>query len=118
MKKLLLISVRWILPVAIIVWLMVNAAQNDSFSRMRDAPKQWDLLALATVLCFAAVLLTIVRWYFLVRAWKFRSECAMRCGWDFLATCTTSLRRAASAEISSKRFSSRTATVAAGPKRR
>ncbi len=82
MKKLLLIVVRWIFPLAIIGWLMVNAAQNDSFSRMRDAPKQWDLLALATVLCFAAVLLTIVRWYFLVRALEipFRVRDAFRLG--------------------------------------
>jgi uncharacterized protein (TIRG00374 family) len=66
-KKLLVHLLRWMVPAAIIVWLVVNAIHNDSFTRMRDAPKQWDLLAIATVLCFAAVALTIVRWYFLVR---------------------------------------------------
>ena len=66
-KKLLGHFLRWVVPAAIIAWLVVNATKNDSFSRMRDAPKQWDLLAVAAVLCFSAVALTIVRWYFLVR---------------------------------------------------
>src|SRR5262249_62075561 len=29
---------------------------------------QWDMLGLATLICFVAVLLTMVRWYYLVRA--------------------------------------------------
>jgi glycosyltransferase 2 family protein len=59
---------RWGVPAAIIGWLIYQAAENDSFARLRDEPKQWDYLALAMVLCFVAVLLTMVRWYYLVRA--------------------------------------------------
>lgn len=68
MKKLLWNLLRWGVPAAIIGWLIYQAAENDSFARLRDEPKQWDYLALALVLCFVAVLLTMVRWYYLVRA--------------------------------------------------
>ena len=68
MKKLLLKLVQWSVALAIIVWLVVQAVENKSFDQLRNGPKQWDMLVLATVVCFAAVLATIVRWYFLVRA--------------------------------------------------
>jgi len=67
LKKLLWNLLRWGLPAAIVAWLIYRAVQDDSFVRLRDEPKQWDFLALAAVVCFAAVLLTMVRWYFLVR---------------------------------------------------
>src|SRR6185369_1931403 len=67
-KKIIVQLVRWGIPLAIIAWLVRGAVSNDSFTQLRDSPKQWDLLALATVLCFIAVIVTIVRWYFLVRA--------------------------------------------------
>jgi hypothetical protein len=68
LKKLLWNLVRWGLPAAIIIWLVRQAVQNDSFARLRDEPKQWNFLALAALVCLAAVLLTMVRWYYLVRA--------------------------------------------------
>lgn len=68
LKKLLWNLVRWGVPAAIIGWLVYQAVRNDSFSRLRDEPKQWDYLALATLVCFVAVMLTMARWYYLVRA--------------------------------------------------
>jgi uncharacterized protein (TIRG00374 family) len=67
-KKIAVQLVRWGIPLAIIAWLVRGAVSNDSFAQFRDSPKHWDLLALATVLCFIAVMVSIVRWYFLVRA--------------------------------------------------
>lgn len=67
LKKLLWNLVRWGVPAAIIGWLVYQAVRNDSFTRLRDEPKQWNFLALALATCFVAVLLTMVRWYFLVR---------------------------------------------------
>jgi glycosyltransferase 2 family protein len=67
-KRLLWNLLRWGLPVAILAYLLYDATRNDSFTRLRDEPKHWGYLAVASVLCFAAVLLTIWRWYFLVRA--------------------------------------------------
>jgi hypothetical protein len=67
LKKLLLNLLRWGVPAAIIVWLVHQAVENDSFVRLRDEPKQWSFLALATLICFVAVLITMVRWYYLVR---------------------------------------------------
>jgi glycosyltransferase 2 family protein len=68
LKKLFWILLRWALPVAIITYLVVQGVKNDSFAKLRDHPKQWDLLALAAGICFLATIMTIVRWHFLVRA--------------------------------------------------
>ncbi len=70
------------MPAAIIAWLVIDATRNDSFAKLRDEPKRWDLLALAATLCFAAVVLTMVRWMYLVRALEipFRLRDALRLG--------------------------------------
>ena len=38
------------------------------FANLRQQPKQWDMLAAAWACCAAAVLLTFIRWWYLVRA--------------------------------------------------
>lgn len=45
-------------------------AQRDPavFRNLIEQPKQWPVLALAWVACFSAVFLTLIRWFFLVRA--------------------------------------------------
>jgi glycosyltransferase 2 family protein len=68
LKKLLWNLCRWGIPAAIIAWLVSGVVRDQSLSQLRDEPKHWDLLALATVLCFLATIVTIVRWHFLVRA--------------------------------------------------
>ncbi len=82
MKKILFKLLRWAVPLAIITWLVVDATRNDSFAKLRDQPKHWDLLALAAVLCFVAVVLTMIRWMYLVRALDipFRVRDALRLG--------------------------------------
>jgi uncharacterized protein (TIRG00374 family) len=81
-KKIVFKILRWIIPVAIIAWLVFDAMRNNSFARLRDEPKHWDMLAGAAVLCFSAVIVTMVRWCFLVRAVgiPFRIRDALRLG--------------------------------------
>jgi glycosyltransferase 2 family protein len=67
LKRILWNLLRWTVPAAIIAWLVYQAVENDSFTRLREEPKQWNFLAGAALFCFAAVLLTMVRWYYLVR---------------------------------------------------
>jgi hypothetical protein len=68
LKKPLLLLLQWGVPGAIIAYLVTQVVKNGSFAKLVDQPKQWDLLALAAVVCFIGTLLTIVRWHFLVRA--------------------------------------------------
>jgi glycosyltransferase 2 family protein len=81
-KKIVFQILRWAVPAAIIAWLVIDATRKDSFAKLRDQPKHWDLLLLATVLCFAAVVLTMIRWMYLVRALDipFRLRDALRLG--------------------------------------
>ncbi len=81
-KKILFQILRWAVPAAIIAWLVIDATRKDSFAKLRDEPKHWDLLLLAAVLCFAAVVLTMIRWMYLVRALDipFRLRDALRLG--------------------------------------
>src|SRR5438045_9175272 len=69
LKKILLQILRWVVPLAIIAWLVTDATRNDSFAKLRDQPKPWDLLALAALLSFGGAVLTMLRWVLLVRAW-------------------------------------------------
>jgi glycosyltransferase 2 family protein len=55
----------------LLLWWLTNQAQkDDSFYKLRDQPKHWGMLALATLACFGAVVITIYRWMLLVRALK------------------------------------------------
>jgi hypothetical protein len=54
--------------VAIIAYLIHNAHGGELFAKLRDHPKNWGLLAAAVLLCFSAVLITFLRWCYLVRA--------------------------------------------------
>lgn len=67
MKKLLLTLVKIGLSLAIVAFLVVNAQRNRVFGQLLHQPKDWWLLAAATVSCFSAVILTMIRWYYLVR---------------------------------------------------
>ena len=82
MKKLLANLLKIGISAGIITYLMLDARGNDVFSQLRDGPKQWSLLLLAWLLLFTAVLVTIVRWYLLVRALElpFRLRDAFRLG--------------------------------------
>lgn len=55
----------------LLLWWLTNQARNDdSFYKLRDQPKHWGMLALATLACLVAVMITIYRWMLLVRALK------------------------------------------------
>lgn len=68
MKKLLVALLKVSISAAILVWLGLEAQRNEDFSKLIQQPKNWGLLASATGVCFLAVLITFVRWYWLVRA--------------------------------------------------
>ena len=66
MKRLLIILVKIGISVAILA-VLFNGAQ-ESLSDLRNQPKDWSLLALATLVGLGAVCASFVRWYWLVRA--------------------------------------------------
>ncbi len=74
MKKLLVTLLKIAISAAIVAYLVWDATQTQDadkrnvFQQLLDQPKRWDLLAAAWVCCAAAVLITLVRWWYLVRA--------------------------------------------------
>ncbi len=87
MKKLLIALLKVGLSLAILGFLVWRAVGDGVFANLRDEPKQWNMLAAAWAFCFAAVMLTFVRWWYLVRTLgipcRFRD--ALRIGfWGFL----------------------------------
>jgi len=82
LKKLLVALLKVSISAAILVWLGLEAHRNAVFSDLVWQPKNWGLLASATGVCFLAVLITFVRWYWLVRALDlpFRLRDAIRVG--------------------------------------
>ena len=72
MKKLLITLLKIVISAAIIGWLVYDSVRGQKnanvFANLRDQPKQWDMLAIAWACCTGAVLLTFVRWWYLVRA--------------------------------------------------
>jgi uncharacterized protein (TIRG00374 family) len=83
-KKLLITLAKYGVSIGIIYWLICDVQSSDpeTFTRLRNEPKNWALLTAATVLCLVAVMTTIVRWYLLVRALDlpFRLRDAFRLG--------------------------------------
>jgi glycosyltransferase 2 family protein len=71
-KKLLITLLKVALSAAIIGYLVYDATHSKEhgnvFANLLDQPKQWDLLAVAWGCCAIGVLITFVRWWYLVRA--------------------------------------------------
>lgn len=67
-KKTLILLIKCGLSLGLLAYLLRQAQGDASFAELRDQPKQWGLLAAATAMMLAAVLLTFYRWYLLVRA--------------------------------------------------
>jgi hypothetical protein len=59
---------QWGFLLAIVAYLVRDIYRNKSFAEVWNGPKHWDLLAVALLVTFVAVLLTIVRWFWLLRA--------------------------------------------------
>lgn len=74
MKKFLVTLLKISISLGIIAWLVwdaagtQNAAGENVFEQLLHQPKHWGLLAAAWMLCASAVLLTLIRWWYLVRA--------------------------------------------------
>ncbi|HUT10138.1 MAG TPA: lysylphosphatidylglycerol synthase transmembrane domain-containing protein [Thermoguttaceae bacterium] len=74
MKKLIVTTLKIGISLAIVAWLAWDAAgtTNESgenvFQQLVHQPKNWGLLAAAWVFCASAVTLTLIRWWYLVRA--------------------------------------------------
>ena len=54
--------------VAIIGYLIWRAQGEDTFTLLRDQPKRWGMFVVAWFFCAGAVLMTLIRWHYLVRA--------------------------------------------------
>jgi glycosyltransferase 2 family protein len=71
LKKLVVTLLKIGISVAIIAWMVWDSSKPKDgvnvFQRLVDEPKQWGMLAAALVLCALAVLITFVRWWYLVR---------------------------------------------------
>jgi glycosyltransferase 2 family protein len=67
-KKIAVLLLKLIVSLGIIVYLVIQAQGNDVFADLASRPKNWGLLAAATVVCFLVVVISLVRWYYLVRA--------------------------------------------------
>ena len=76
MKKLVIASLKIGISVGILVYLVVQAQSNEVFTDLVERPKDWTLLAAATGLYVVAILITFVRWWYLVRALGI--ECSLR----------------------------------------
>jgi uncharacterized protein (TIRG00374 family) len=70
MKRRLLQSLRYLVPLALIAWLVADALRSDpqKLADLAARPKDWSLLAGAGGLCLGAVALTFVRWRVLMLA--------------------------------------------------
>ena len=72
MKKLLVTLLKIALSLAIIAYLAWKSTRGEAnanaFAVLRDQPKHWGLLAAGGACCTVAVLLTFVRWWYLVIA--------------------------------------------------
>ncbi len=69
MKKHLILFLKIVISVAILAYLVHDALRDsDAVGRLRGDPKNWRLLLAAWAVCAVAVLLTQVRWWYLVHA--------------------------------------------------
>ena len=84
MKKILVTLLKVGISAAIVVWLLWDALSEDpeAVSRLQTGDKNWWVIASAAVACSTAVLITLVRWHYLVRALglPFRLKDALRLG--------------------------------------
>ena len=72
MKKLLLTLLKVLISVAIVAYLIWNSTRSkenaNAFVNLHDQPKDWPMFAAALVCYLVAVLISFVRWWYLVRA--------------------------------------------------
>jgi hypothetical protein len=67
-RKLIIGFLKYGVSLGILAYLVWDAQRDATFARLVAEPKHWGLLTAACGLCTFAAMLTIVRWYILVRA--------------------------------------------------
>jgi uncharacterized protein (TIRG00374 family) len=82
LKRLALVLLKIGASLAIIAYLLAKARNDRAFAELAQQPKNWGLLGLACVAFMAALLLTHIRWCYLVRGLElpFRMRDAFRLG--------------------------------------
>jgi uncharacterized membrane protein YbhN (UPF0104 family) len=68
LRKLLVTCLKIGISAAILGYLIWDAHRNAAFDQLRQQPKHWGLLFCAWGACAVAVVLTLLRWCYLVRA--------------------------------------------------
>lgn len=68
MKRIVLPILGFCISLALLAYLFRGALASDQFQQLFSASKRWDYLILGWAAALAAVCLTFVRWYLLVRA--------------------------------------------------
>ncbi len=74
LKKFLILLLKIGIPLAILAYLVARAAGTANedgqniFQQLVDQDKDWGLLTAACLVCATAVLVTLIRWWYLVRA--------------------------------------------------
>ncbi len=81
-KRIALLAVKVGVPIAILAYLFWDAQKDDAFRTLAHQSKNWPLLGLSLLFSGTAVLLTLIRWYYLVRALEipFTLKDALRIG--------------------------------------
>ena len=81
MRKILLIILKVVLPLAVIAWLLWSTSP-EQLEQLRTMKKNWWLLVASFLLSLAALVNTFVRWHLLVRSLyiPFRLSDALRLG--------------------------------------
>lgn len=82
LKSIAVNIIRWTIPPAIVAYLVYDVSRTDGLNELWAGSIHWPLLGLGVALYALATLLTIARWYWLVRAldMPFRWSDAMRLG--------------------------------------
>ncbi len=84
MKKTIITLLKVTIPIVILAYLISDVHTKDpgKFSQLLDRDKNWLLLTVSAALCLAAVSVTFLRWYMLVRSlgMPFRLRDAFRLG--------------------------------------
>jgi glycosyltransferase 2 family protein len=82
LKERIVTILRWTIPLAIVGYLVFDVRRQAGFDQIWYGGKNWSFLGLALLFFLAAQLLTIARWYWLVRALDlpFRWNDAVRLG--------------------------------------
>jgi uncharacterized protein (TIRG00374 family) len=63
-----ILTAKLVLAAALLVYLVIQAQQNESFERLVEQPKRWSLLAAAVGLMATIAVVSFFRWFLLVRA--------------------------------------------------